>query len=220
MYVVDMRTMNMIVMMIDGDNISPSRIPQIMKIREGQGKIVMKRVYGDFTKKELKKWSSICCSYNIDAHQVWSKNRKQATDMRMISDGALIMSDKESISHLAIVSGDQDLSHLSRIAHLKNKHVIGISGTPLSTSEVFTKSCDSFYYTTSEDVLKDSIMTLLNQWSDYEKVNCGFLKEALVKQDSRFTHKTYGVKTFTQLLTKLNIPIEIGEDHKSYYVMT
>ena len=215
-----MRTMNMIAMMIDGDNISPSSIPQIMKVLEGQGKIIMKRVYGDFTKKELKNWSNVCSSYNIDAHQVWSKNRKQATDMRMVSDGALIISEKDSISHLAIVSGDQDLSHLARIAHMKNKYVIGISGSPKSTSEVLTKSCDSFYYTKSEDVLKDSIMTLLSKWSDYEKVNCGFLKEALMKQDSSFTHKTYGVKTFTQLLTKLNIPMEMGEDRKSYYIVT
>lgn len=231
-----------IALFVDGDNISPKHITTVMNGLKAMGKVVIKRVYGDFTKRELKNWNHICSVHDIDAHQVWSNNRKQATDMRIISDGAmLITASADSITHLAIVSGDQDFSHLVRVAHRYDKYVIGCSTNSQSTSSLLQESCDTFVHLDTQtpfstpttgsstpteshhipiEIIAQNVGDIVRQCHGYDIINPGYIKEQLLKKQSTFKHQHYGVSSFTQLLQKMGYEIVRGNDNRTFYVRT
>ena len=115
---------NRFILLIDGDNFSPNSVKFMINDIKTRGNIIIKKVYGDFSSKALN-WKNSCYEYQIEALQVWSRNRKQATDNRLLTDGVEMICNYPKFTHLAIASGDIDMSDLVRIAKYHIKYVIG-----------------------------------------------------------------------------------------------
>jgi uncharacterized LabA/DUF88 family protein len=111
-----MSSASKIVVMIDGDNFPANSMGKAQERISQYGTIVDTILYGDFSKSELKGWSKVWSQFDINVVHVESHGRKQATDMYMIADGALMVANNSEFTHLAIVSGDQDLCHLANAA--------------------------------------------------------------------------------------------------------
>ena len=220
---------NRFILLIDGDNFSPNSVKFMINDIKTRGNIIIKKVYGDFSSKALN-WKYSCYEYQIEALQVWSRNRKQATDNRLLTDGVEMICNYPKFTHLAIASGDIDMSDLVRIAKYHNKYVIGYSSGKRHTSNLLKKCCDEFIIcrkpikvssnsiinasNSSENTeivsskeIKRQIRKILDE-SD-EKLRCSQLKEKLLRIDNTFTQTNYGKTTFTKLLRDFGFNIEL-----------
>ena len=219
---------NRFILLIDGDNFSPNAVKFMINDIKSRGNIIIKKVYGDFSSKALN-WKNSCYEYQIEALQVWSRNRKQATDNRLLTDGVEMICNYPKFTHLAIASGDIDMSDLVRIAKYHNKYVIGYSSGKKHTSNLLKKCCDEFIIcrkypkitsnsvinasSSSENIeivsikeIKQQIRKILDE-SD-EKLRCSQLKEKLLRIDNTFTQTNYGKTTFTKLLIDFGFNIK------------
>ena len=228
---------NRFILLIDGDNFSPNAVKFMINDIKTRGNIIIKKVYGDFSSKALN-WKHSCYEYQIEALQVWSRNRKQATDNRLLTDGVEMICNYPKFTHLAIASGDIDMSDLVRIAKYHNKYVIGYSSGKRHTSNLLKKCCDEFIICrkpikNSGNVLSNASSSLENTEivsskeikrqirkilddSD-EKLRCSQLKEKLLRIDNTFTQTNYGKTTFTKLLRDFGFNIELIET--TYWVI-
>ena len=95
---------NKFILLIDGDNFSPNCVKFMIDDIKSRGDIIIKKVYGDFSSKAIN-WKNSCYEYQIEALQVWSRNRKQATDNRLLTDGVEMICNYPNFTHIAIASG-------------------------------------------------------------------------------------------------------------------
>ena len=77
---------NRFALFIDGDNIAPKNINTILNILKKRGRILIKRVYGDFSKDNMKQWCSTSLEHSIEPIQVWRLNGKNSSDLRITAD--------------------------------------------------------------------------------------------------------------------------------------
>ena len=231
---------NKFILLIDGDNFSPNCVKFMIDDIKSRGDIIIKKVYGDFSSKAMN-WKNSCYEYQIEALQVWSRNRKQATDNRLLTDGVEMICNYPNFTHIAIASGDIDMSDLVRIAKYHNKYVIGYSSGKKHTSNLLKKCCDEFII--CRKPMKNSVNSLINASNasnsnhssnssenqeivsskeikqqirkileeSEEKLRCSQLKEKLLRIDNTFTQTNYGKSTFTKLLRDFGFNIELIE---------
>jgi hypothetical protein len=185
-----------------------------------RGSIQTKRIYGDFSGTQNKGWERVCESHLIDAYQVWN-SRKQSADMRLIADGIDMIHSYPEITHLAVASGDIDVSNLIRIAKRHNKTVIGYSSNAQGTSERLKTCCDEYIILNDDQdefvqnkkrklsmdrsQLRQQVFHIIQNHEG--KMMCSRVKEILLRKDSSFTEKNYGCKGFGELLRQLDFQV-------------
>ena len=70
---------------IDADNVSYKCIEDIfshIKVEE----LIVKKIYGDWSKPELKNWINIVIDYGLEPIQCFRIGKKQSTDIKLITD--------------------------------------------------------------------------------------------------------------------------------------
>lgn len=133
-----------IALLIDADNTQIGKIESVIMEISKNGKVLVKRAYGNWSKDTLKNWEDTFRELAIKPiQQIDYVKGKNATDMALTIDAMdfLYNSDYDSF---AIVSSDSDFTPLAIKLRESNKEVIGIGEK--KTSEAFVASCDSFIY--------------------------------------------------------------------------
>lgn len=129
-------------MLVDGDNISPNKIEFIIGEAAQHGNLKIRRVYGDWTKPNLKNWTAVA---NFNAiRQIQQSNYtsgKNSTDGALIID-ALRMLYEEKVDGFCIVSSDSDYTGLAIELREQGKFVLGIGRK--ETPPSFVNACDQF----------------------------------------------------------------------------
>ena len=133
-----------IAILIDAENISPKYIGLIMEEANKHGKLNYRRIYGDWTGTQLKKWKDSCLKHALrPVQQFASLSGKNSSDFSLVIDAMDILNSGKA-SGFCIISSDGDFSRL--IVRLKEDDMycfgMGEEKTPIS----LVNSYESFTY--------------------------------------------------------------------------
>lgn len=136
---------NNLAVYIDGDNANYKEFSFISDEIKKYGKPIISRIYGDWTKSEMKGWKNIAIKYAYVSVNCFSLRKKNSTDINLICDILKDLYKNPNINSFIIVSSDSDYTHVTKIIREEGKKVIGIgrSSTPL----MLKNSCDIFIST-------------------------------------------------------------------------
>lgn len=108
------------------------------------GRVVLRRAYADWAEAAAKQ--RLLLSLGVELIHVNSKRGKNAADIRIVLDAfELFYNDRNSFTHVLLVSGDGDFTELVHRLRAHGKTVVGmgISGT---SAEYLVNACDKFIY--------------------------------------------------------------------------
>lgn len=117
---------------------------RILQTANGLGRVVVRRAYADWAESPAKQRQLL--SQGVELIHVNNKRGKNAADIRIVIDALeLFYSDKNSFSHIVLVSGDGDFTELVHRLRTHGKTVtgVGISGT---SAEYLVNACDKFIF--------------------------------------------------------------------------
>jgi uncharacterized protein (TIGR00288 family) len=127
---------------VDGDNIRAEDYePAIKEIASTYGEILIKRVYGDWTTSNMKKWKDVLIKEPATPCQQF-RSGKNATDTRIIMDAIELMDHNPVINAFCIISTDADFFGLALRLREYGKFVLGMGEK--KSSSVWQESCDKF----------------------------------------------------------------------------
>ncbi len=209
-------------MLIDGDNVEPSLIKEIIAEASRYGTLSIRRIYGDWTADNMKPWKEILHTHAVQPIQQFRFTvGKNATDSALIIDAMDILYDGV-VNGFCLISSDSDFTRLATRIREKGLFVMGI-GREI-TPKAFVNACDVFTYTENlvpkarvklpEKILKQNIKTetsspdplpLIKNALDISAQDDGWallalLGEKLRQLDPGFDPRTYGHNTLTQLI--------------------
>lgn len=133
-----------IAILIDAENIGPKYISLIIDEANKHGKLNYKRIYGDWTNTQLKKWKEACLKYALTpVQQFKSVSGKNSSDFSLVIDAMDILNSGKATG-FCIVSSDGDFSRL--VVRMKEDDMycfgMGEEKTPIS----LVNSYESFTY--------------------------------------------------------------------------
>ncbi len=205
-----------IALLIDGDNAEAKYFEQIIEEVSPLGRIIIKRVYGDFNDSHMKQWMEKLSTHALKPIQTVSTVKgKNATDIALVIDAMDILH-KENVDSFCIVSSDSDFTTLATRIRESGLFVIGIGKA--HTPQSFINACDIFRnpedFTIAGEkeniidielirraydrVVKDNGQALLSQ-----------LVEAIQKIDPSFHSKKYGFKKSVELFKSLSSDFKV-----------
>ena len=163
------KNLNMAVL-IDGDNIPSANVKEMMEEIAKYGNPTIKRIYGDWTNPNLRKWKNLLLENAITPIQQYGYTTgKNATDSAMIIDAMDILY-SEKVNGFCLVSSDSDFTKLATRLREAGMLVIGIGER--KTPNPFIVACDKFIYV---EILRseseDKPEKKANKDSDYEKIS-------------------------------------------------
>ncbi len=133
-----------IAILIDADNTQLQKLDAIMTEVSTRGRIVVKRAYGNWKKRNLNKWENELKRLGIKAEQQFDYvSGKNATDMALVIDAMDLLS-SNAFDSFVIVSSDSDFTPLAIRLHESGANIIGIG--VLTTPESFRNACDDFLF--------------------------------------------------------------------------
>jgi hypothetical protein len=206
------------VVLVDADNIPASVMGTALQILRARGRIVMCKVFGDFSRPALGPWKHICLTYNLEAIMSWHKSGKNSSDLKLCQSCTHLLYSHPNIKDYVLVTGDGDFTTVIQDLKSRDKHVVCM-GISQSCSEVLKNCCDEFislrvHQVTpeSKSVLSDKrkmgrdtkpIIDAIEQefkMSDDPHLNCGALKERLLRTNPEFTEINYDQASFGKML--------------------
>ena len=102
-----------IALLIDSDNVSADYIDLILDKVNEEGVTTYRRIYGDWTRTETKKWKSVLLENSITPIQQFSNTKgKNSTDISLIIDAMDILYSGK-VDGFCIVSSDSDFTKLA-----------------------------------------------------------------------------------------------------------
>ncbi len=210
-------------MLIDGDNAQPSLIEKMLAETAKYGDVTIRRIYGDWTKPEMKGWQKTLNTYAIQPIQQFRYTTgKNATDSAMIIDAMDILY-TSGVNGFCLVSSDSDYTRLATRIREKGIYVMGIGKK--TTPRAFVNACNVFVYTENLQSRRRSRQTT-SKSTQPQKTKTGappdprpLLEEAfemavqedgwaslgplgqyLRQLDPSFDSRTYGYKQLSQLV--------------------
>ncbi|HWV72945.1 MAG TPA: NYN domain-containing protein [Pseudosphingobacterium sp.] len=133
-----------IAVLIDADNVSNSKIENILDEVKRHGTPSIKRIYGDWTSPYVAGWKDPLLTHAITPIQQYSyTSGKNSTDSALIIDAIDILH-SQKVDGFCIVSSDSDFTRLAIRLRESGKLVIGIGQK--KTPKPFIAACDKFIY--------------------------------------------------------------------------
>ncbi|MCI2063090.1 MAG: NYN domain-containing protein [Eubacteriaceae bacterium] len=130
-----------IALLIDSDNVSADYIDLILDKVNEEGVTTYRRIYGDWTRTETKKWKSVLLENSITPIQQFSNTKgKNSTDISLIIDAMDILYSGK-VDGFCIVSSDSDFTKLASRLRESGMTVIGMgeAKTPAALIAAYNK---------------------------------------------------------------------------------
>jgi len=132
-------------MLIDGDNASPSLMGKIIPEAGKYGEVTLRRIYGDWTKPNMKSWHDVLHHHAIQPMQQFRYTTgKNATDCAMIIDAMDILHEG-AVDGFCLVSSDSDYTRLATRIREAGVFVMGVGER--KTPKALVNACNVFVYT-------------------------------------------------------------------------
>ena len=130
--------------LIDADNTQPGIIEGLLNEIADYGTASVKRIYGDWTRPNLKGWKETLLDHSIQPIQQFAyTSGKNATDSAMIID-AMDLLYAGKFDGFCIVSSDSDFTRLASRIRESSITVYGFGER--KTPKAFVSACDKFVY--------------------------------------------------------------------------
>lgn len=121
-----MKNLKKIAMLIDADNTQLSKLEAVIQEISANGRIVVKRAYGNWRKDSLKNWENELKRLAIKPQQQFDYvSGKNATDMALVIDTIELLH-TNIYDAFVIVSSDSDYTPLAIKLHESGVYVMGI----------------------------------------------------------------------------------------------
>lgn len=141
---------DLLAVLVDADNVPPSKIGAVLAEAARFGTASVKRVYGDWTKPNLSSWKPVASEHVIQPMQQFANTvGKNATDSALIIDAMDLLYTRR-FHGFCIVSSDSDFTRLASRIREEGVTVYGFGER--KTPEAFRNACDQFTYL---DVLEE-----------------------------------------------------------------
>ena len=188
----------LIAVLIDGDNVSFERMEDIMGFVSRYGDAVIRRIYGDWTRKALSGWKETAREYGFRLVQASSyASGKNTTDIALVIDAMDILRDGR-VDCFCLVASDGDYNPLAQRIRETGLKVLGYGEgkTPVS----LIRSPDFFIRRDMEFFDK-----AFQQAADgKEEVSLSLIGGSLKKMMPKFKVRRYGCKTLGKLYERLD----------------
>lgn len=136
---------DLLAVLVDADNVSPSRIGGVLAEIATYGTASVKRVYGDWTKSQLRGWKDAASEHVIQPMQQFDNTTgKNATDSALIIDAMDLLYTRR-FQGFCIVSSDSDFTRLA--SRIREQGLIVYGFGERKTPQPFVTACDKFIYT-------------------------------------------------------------------------
>ena len=133
-----------VAVLIDADNTSGSAASAVIAEASRHGRLVIRRVYGDWTTNSLQKWKVVLADNAMQpAQQFANTTGKNATDSALIID-AIDLLHADAAEVFCIVSSDADFTRLASRLRESAKVVVGIGRR--KTPKAFVQACERFVF--------------------------------------------------------------------------
>lgn len=131
--------------LIDADNTSPRIAAGLFEEIAKIGEASVRRIYGDFSRPNLKVWADILAAYAIMPHQNFANTvGKNASDIALVID-AMDLLHSGRFDGFCLVSSDSDFTRLAARVREQGTDVYGFGEQ--KTPESFRQACRRFIYT-------------------------------------------------------------------------
>src|SRR5690348_5145490 len=131
--------------LIDADNTAPRIAAGLFEEVAKFGEASVRRIYGDFSKPQLKPWVEILQKYAIDPYQQFAYTTgKNASDIALVID-AMDLLHTGRFDGFCLVSSDSDFTRLASRLREQGADVYGFGER--KTPESFRRACRRFIYT-------------------------------------------------------------------------
>ena len=141
---------------IDADNISYKMMEKIVNHIDFDN-LLIKKIYGDWSKSELKNWIPVCLDYGLEPIQCFRIGKKQSTDIKLITDVVNDINNIFIIRKIYLVTSDSDFSYLCQ--NIRSK---GISLTIMSLQySILRNYSNNFINLTIENNLLDAFLEIM-----------------------------------------------------------
>ena len=127
--------------LIDTDNISPQQIDKILSAVTARGAAMIRRAYGDWSKKSLGWREALLAHAIVPVQQYAYTPGKNATDFALVIDAMDILY-RNAVDGFAIISSDSDFTPLTIRLREAGKEVVGIGER--QTPAPFREACGLF----------------------------------------------------------------------------
>ncbi|SIO09431.1 NYN domain-containing protein [Agromyces cerinus] len=135
---------DLLAVLVDADNVPPSKIGAILTEVARFGTASVKRVYGDWTKPNLSSWKPVASEHVIQPMQQFANTvGKNATDSALIIDAMDLLYTRR-FHGFCIVPSDSDFTRLASRIREEGVTVYGFGER--KTPEAFRNACDQFTY--------------------------------------------------------------------------
>ena len=144
---------DLLAVLVDADNVPPSKIGAVLTEVARFGTASVKRVYGDWTTPNLSSWKRAANEHVIQPMQQFANpTGKNATDSALIIDAMDLLYTRR-FHGFCIVSSDSDFTRLASRIREEGVTVYGFGER--KTPEAFRNACDQFTYLDVLDVLDE-----------------------------------------------------------------
>ena len=131
--------------LIDADNAAAKHIALVLAEVSNYGTTSVKRIYGDWTRRNLGSWKEPLLELSIQPIQQFGYTTgKNATDSAMIID-AMDLLYTGRFSGFCLVTSDSDFTRLA--ARIREQGLLVYGFGEKKTPQPFVKACDKFIYT-------------------------------------------------------------------------
>ena len=163
---------------IDGDNASHNDFHFVYDEIKKHGRVIIGRIYGDWTKTEMRGWKDISIQYALESINCFGLSKKNSTDIYLICDVLQDLYKNPHINTYIIVSSDSDYTHVTKRIRSEGKKAIGIGrkNTPL----MLKNACDIFI---STDIIKNIDDEIQDEEEDEEVDNKEYVEYAKDKKE-------------------------------------
>ena len=213
-------------LLIDGDNISPSFLEAIITEVSKEGELLIKRLYGDWTTPNMNGWKAWLEKIPIRPVQQF-RNGPNATDNTIIMDAIELANTNKSINAVCIVSTDSDYYSLALKLREYGLYVLGIGKQ--NAKDIWVNACNEFKYlenldsTTEETKPQDSPFDSLEKLISHAYKNSRTTEEGWVSLSDLgksirrtmpgFDPRSYNHNTLREILEALSDEYEMTADN-------
>ncbi|MGP1431972.1 MAG: NYN domain-containing protein [Treponema sp.] len=212
-------------LLIDGDNISPSFLEAIITEVSKEGELLIKRLYGDWTTPNMNGWKAWLEKIPIRPVQQF-RNGPNATDNTIIMDAIELANTNKSINAVCIVSTDSDYYSLALKLREYGLYVLGIGKQ--NAKDIWVNACNEFKYlenldstmeeTKPQDSPFDSLEKLIShayknsRTTEEGWVSLSDLGKSIRRTMPGFDPRSYNHNTLREILEALSDEYEMTAD--------
>ncbi len=140
-----------VALLIDGENCAATCALTTLKVAEQQGRLVIKRVYANWSRPGTQAWIELVARYQLQpVHQERVATAKNATDILLVVD-AMDMLYNQFIDTFCLVTGDSDYTPLVKRLRKAGKEVIIVGNE--RTAEALRAVSSSFVLLKGEEAI-------------------------------------------------------------------